>query len=124
MNFTKQSAKNEAEKVVMYIQSLMKKSDRIHTSFDIVMEENEIRPSWGKHGENRKKSEYLEPSAGCSYTPSAEKMTYDRNNFTNKSQVIVDEIDNKDKDGKVYDYYIEITDSSGTKCYVGISKNQ
>lgn len=123
--FTQQSAKHEAEKVVMYIQNLMKKSDRIHTSFDIDVKDKVIVASWENHG-TRKESFDATPS--CSYTPSAEIMIYDRDNFTDKSQVVVDETDFYYKDSsnnnKVYEYYIEVTDSSGEKCYVGIIKNQ
>lgn len=120
VEFTKQSAKHEAEKVVMYIQNLMKKSDRMHTSFDIDVEDKVIVASWGIHG-TRKES--FDATPGCTYTPdlphnSKKRLIYDRNNLTNKAKVAITD----SKSG--YDYYIEIADSSGTVHYVGIETNQ
>ncbi|MBR0257876.1 MAG: type II secretion system protein [Synergistaceae bacterium] len=114
------SAKREAEKVAVYIEKLMKKSDRMHTSFDIEVEDKLIKVSWGIHGSHR---ESFDVSKGCSYTPSAEIMTYDRNHFNNKAKITVDN-DEKDSSNKEYDYHIKVTDSSNSTYYVGITKNQ
>ena len=118
VDFTRQSAKHEAEKVATYIENLMKKSNRIHTSFDIEVKDKVIKVSWGIHDVH---VESLDATIGCTYTPSAEIMIYDRNNFTNRDRVTVD-TDEKDSSDDEYDYHIKITDSAGEEYYVGIRK--
>ena len=63
------TAKREAERLAAKLNSAMNKADREHISFNLKIQNNEMRIIWQNPFKTEKaNTEYLLPSAGCKYT--------------------------------------------------------
>lgn len=111
-NIGRQSTKNEAERVAAKMKSLTQRADRIKGSFDVVIEDNELKVTW--HVEDAGKlNTTMQATTGCKYSSNT-FSNYSVLRYPNSAIISVD----TQPTGK---YHIEITGAGTSPYYVAIS---